>query len=151
MNINLATSQPPNVVALLGYGGLLPFLVALSAIAMDPVHGVVWLALQQAYGAVILSFVGALHWGIAMTSVQLSDSQRTRAYLWSVVPALLAWPALMVTGLLASGLLVVGFTLHYFQDSRLVTKVELPAWYLPLRGRLTAFGCISLIVGALFA
>ena len=55
----------PTSVAWLGYGGLLPF-VALAGIGWWAPGTPLWGTALLAYGAVILSFVGALHWGFAM-------------------------------------------------------------------------------------
>ena len=41
-------------------------------------------------------------------------------------------------------LLIAGFILHYWQDRRLAASVSLPAWYLPLRLRLTVVACLAL-------
>lgn len=136
----------PQRVALLGYGGLLPFIATALGSVFDGSHAVFWLDAQHAYGAVILSFVGALHWGFAMLATDLDDAERDRRYLWSVIPALLAWPALLLSGGLAGAVLLVGFLLHYWQDRRLVQRCALPSWYLPLRGRLTGVACLCLIV-----
>ena len=60
----------PRHVAWLGYGGLLPF-VGLAALAgFDPHHLLAWSDALVGYGAVILSFIGALHWGVAMSWLQ---------------------------------------------------------------------------------
>ena len=63
------TSPPPapipGPVAWLGYGGLLPF-GALALLLLDGARSALWWPALLAYGAVILSFVGALHWGFAM-------------------------------------------------------------------------------------
>ena len=83
----------PRRVALLGYGGLLPFIATALGSVLDGSHAPFWLDAQIAYGAVILSFVGALHWGFAMLAADLDDAERDARYLWSVIPALLAWPA----------------------------------------------------------
>ena len=143
---------PPNPVprsaALLGYGGLLPFLLLAPASLFDPHHARIWSDALFAYGAVILTFVGALHWGFAMTLGDLSASRRTRCFAWSVVPALLAWSAFLFSPILASVLLVTGFLTHYWQDRFLVAASHLPAWYLPLRFRLTTVACICLTAGA---
>ena len=77
------------------------------------------------------------------------ESERDALYLWSVVPALLAWPALLLSGWTASALLVTGFLLHYRQDRRLVQRCALPSWYLPLRGRLTGIACLCMIISPL--
>ncbi len=100
------------------------------------------------YGAVILSFVGALHWGFAMGLGTLSASQQNALFIWSVVPSLLAWPALLLSGAFGSAMLIVGFAAHYAQDIRLARQVALPPWFLPLRLRLTATACACLAVGA---
>lgn len=77
----------PALVARLGYCGLAPLHAPLLAIARDPHHDVLWLQPQLAYGAVILGFVGALHWGFAMALPGLGASAVTRCFLWSVMPA----------------------------------------------------------------
>ncbi|MBL8478125.1 MAG: DUF3429 domain-containing protein [Sterolibacteriaceae bacterium] len=133
-------------MAWLGYGGLLPFIATALGSAAASHHDPLWLDIQHAYGAVILSFVGALHWGVAMLARDIDEAQRDARYLWSVTPALIAWPALLLTGWTASILLVVGFLLHYWQDRRLVRHCALPAWYLPLRGRLTGIACVCMII-----
>lgn len=140
-------SLPPSV-AWLGYGGLLPFLTLAAASAADVHHRLAWSEVLVAYGAVILSFVGALHWGFAMLGDGLSAAERRGCYLWSVVPALLAWPASWLGAPLACGLLIFGFVLHYLQDRRLVRLLDLPGWYLPLRRRLTAVACLALAATA---
>ena len=137
--------RAPLVVAWLGYGGLLPFVSLALAIWFDQNHSSLWRDALISYGAVILSFVGALHWGFAMTQSELTTNQRNHSFIWSVVPALLAWVALLMTPKYAAMVLVVGFMVHFWQDRRLVSLVNLPNWYLPLRLRLTLVACISLL------
>ncbi len=132
----------------LGYGGLLPFLVLAPASLFDRIHGDLWSHALYGYGAIILTFVGALHWGIAMMSSTCDERTRLRAYVWSVVPALLAWPALLLSPLDASLVLVAGFVAHYWRDRRLAGEAGLPGWYLPLRFRLTSVACLCLLAGA---
>ena len=132
----------------LGYGGLIPFIVLAPISLLDSHRGFTWSDALFAYGAVILSFVCALHWGFAMALPGLDDARRVRTMLWSVVPSLMAWPALLLVPMEAAVLLVTGFVLHYIQDRRLARHAELPAWYLPLRLQLTVVACLSLIAGA---
>ena len=142
-------NAPPTAVAWLGYGGLLPFVLLISAVYFLPQHRVFLGQALCAYGAVILSFVGALHWGFAMTLQGLSTKQRLESYVWSVVPALLAWPALVVeSAALGSGLLALGFVANYWRDVCLARATRLPGWYLPLRLRLTTVAglCLLLLV-----
>jgi hypothetical protein len=143
---SLQTIIPP-IVSWLGYGGLLPFVVLAVAAWFDSSHSSLWCDALVGYGAVILSFVGALHWGFAMSQSDMNMHQRTRSFVWSVVPCLLAWVALLMTLKYAVVLLVLGFLIHFWQDWRLVQRVNLPAWYLPLRLQLTLVACISLLSG----
>ena len=140
---------PPSV-ALLGYGGLLPFAALALLLVLGGAHRALWWQALLAYGAVILSFVGALHWGFAMVLRGLGAAQRQGLWLWSVVPALLAWPAVLWAAPGAALLLVAGFAAHRQRDWRLVaqTGAALPPWYLGLRTRLTLVACLCLLVGA---
>ena len=141
----------PAGAAWLGYGGLIPFVVPAVAPLWDHHHGAVWGDLLFAYAAVILAFVGALHWGFAMSLAGLTAQRRQSLFAWSVVPALLAWPALLLSPAVAAPLLIAGFLLHYVQDRRLVRDVGLPRWYLPLRRNLTLVACLCLAAGAWLA
>ena len=137
----------PPVVVWLGYGGLLPFL-ALAAVGLWAPSTPWWSAALLAYGAVILSFVGALHWGFAMAQSGLCTAERTRCFVWSVVPSLLAWPAVLLPPAIGAALLIAGFVAHLIQDHWLAARTAMPGWYLPLRWRLTATACLCLAVGA---
>jgi hypothetical protein len=136
----------PASVAWLGYGGLIPFIVLALAAALDAtpalhtgavLHATAMFALGTralfAYGAVILSFVGALHWAFAMTLHDLPAARRNTAFAWSVVPALLAFVALVLPPPIGAALLILGFLAQYGQDVALTRVANLPAWYLPLR------------------
>ena len=148
----------PRAVAWLGYGGLLPFVALAAASVAAHLSGKYsaanpqqWNAALLAYGAAILSFVGALHWGFAMTLGGMNPVQRSASFVWSVVPALVAWLALLTPPMAATALLVAGFCLHYAQDCRLAAHADLPGWYLPMRLRLTAVTCLCLCVGVIAA
>ena len=144
------SAHPPRTVALLGYGGLLPFGALALLLWLDGARSALWWPALLAYGAVILSFVGALHWGFAMVLPGLAAAQRQGLWVWGVVPALVAWLAVLWAAPGAAVLLVAGFVAHYARDRRLVaqTGAALPAWYLPLRTRLTLVASVCLLAGA---
>jgi hypothetical protein len=131
----------------LGAAGALPFLLlgVLSWIE-GPWQSELRFALL-ANGAVILSFVGALHWAFAMLVPDMAETDRNRAYAWSVIPALLGWVALLLPPSLTSFLLLLGFWSHFAQDFRLARRIALPDWYLPLRLSLTGGASLGLIIG----
>ncbi len=137
-------NAPPRSVAWPGYGGLLPFVALALACVLD--DAAPWRFALLSYGALILSFVGALHWGVAVSASALSERQRNTCFVWSVVPALLAWVTFFLAPGAASMLLAAGFGAHYLQDRQLARHAALPAWYLPLRLRLTVVACVSLLV-----
>jgi hypothetical protein len=146
----MAEAQPvpmPRTVAWLGYGGLIPFLALTPASLLDLRHAALWSSALYAYGATILSFIGALHWGLAMSLPELTGDQRAARYAWSIVPALIAWPAMLLSPPIAAPLLVAGFIAHYLQDRRLARQARLPGWYLPLRMRLSSVACLCLAIG----
>jgi hypothetical protein len=136
---------PPTHVAWLGYGGLLPFIGLAVLMFADAGREALWSRALVGYGAVILSFVGALHWGVAMSAASLAPGLRRHAFLWSVVPSLLAWVATVLPEGIGSAVLVLGFAAHLTQDHRLAGPAALPAWYLPLRRRLTAVAIVCLL------
>lgn len=138
--------KTPRLVAWLAYGGLVPFIALTAANLMDKHRSGVAQHMLLTYGAVILSFVGALHWGFAMTAPAMSERKRNVCFAWSVVPALLAWIAQSIDPVAGSALLAAGFAVHFLQDWRLVRHAGLPAWYLPMRFRLTVVAALSLLV-----
>jgi hypothetical protein len=144
MRVTAVKAVPPRSVAWPGYGGLLPFVALALACVLDGTA--MWRFALLSYGALILSFVGALHWGVALSTSALSERQRNACFVWSIVPALLAWATLFMAPGVAALLLAAGFGAHYLQDRQLARHAALPAWYLPLRLRLTVVASICLLV-----
>ena len=105
-------SQPvrtPLAALVPGLLGLLPFwgfaLATVVDVGSEPLLALMALIM---YGAIILSFVGALHWAFAMTLPTLDNRQRNERLIWSVMPAVLGWRALLMPPLTAAALLVAG-------------------------------------------
>ncbi len=146
--LTTAERRPERLVALLGYSGLVPFAGLATAVWIDPARATLWYGALTGYGAVILSFVGALHWGFAMTLDDLSAGERDRRFVWSVVPSLLAWAALLVPPVAAALVLIAAFVTHVVEDHRLGRAGRLPPWYLPLRLRLTLIASACLAAAA---
>ncbi|MGS7252224.1 DUF3429 domain-containing protein [Pseudomonas sp. SK] len=137
----------PRRFAILGYGGLLPFVGLMLLVVFVPEYRALWAMMLVNYGAVILSFVGALHWGFAMALPALPAEQRRKRLMWSVVPALLGWVSTLLPVSLGCLMLLGGFALHYWQDRKLLQVV--PGWYLPMRLQLTTVASICLLLGAM--
>lgn len=133
----------PAAAAWLGYLGLLPFAAGAAA---------AWLGLPgaaqalAAYGAVILCFVGAMHWGVAALRPQ--DPCNRGAFLASVIPALVAWGALLLpAGPGSLALLAASFPAWLTWERRHLSA-PLPPWLRRLRLELTAGATLALAAGA---
>jgi glutaredoxin len=127
--------QRPAAGAWLGYLGLIPFAVALAGVLLTDGSTADYFAHQfVAYGAVILSFVGAVHWGVALGG----GPAPARRMVVSVLPALAAWAALLLPPPNGAWLLIIGFLALRAWEATGGASRGLPAWYLHLRTRLTA-------------
>jgi hypothetical protein len=128
----------------LGYAGLIPFvlLAVLTWVVRADVAPFVHLGLVG-YGAVIVSFLGGIHWGIAFSKWQAAGSH----LLWGVLPSLLAWTALLMPAYAAAPLLAALLVLCYVADRSLYPAAGLQYW-LGLRLRLTVVASLSLLIAA---
>lgn len=132
---------------LLGFAGILPFYLSLAAVLMWPQSQLALVSLIG-YGAVILSFLGAVHWGMAMQ--EPDQTQAGRSYVFSVVPALLGWLAFISPYQPALIVLAAGFGWVWLREYQKPPGL-MPAWYRQLRGVLTAAILPALIIGAIFS
>ena len=86
--------------------GAIPFLFLGAIVLLDPVGSRTAIQVLISYGAVILSFVGAVHWGFALrdTAHPVNGTALTPAVLgaerdlllFGIVPAVIGWIALSV-------------------------------------------------------
>ena len=131
----------------LSTGGLVPFVVIASAIwALPEAYTPILLFWLTSYAAVILSFVGAVHWGIAMVHPDMTEQDQSVFMTWSIVPALVGWVSLLLpekTGLL---LLITTFVIQYAADHQLALRFRVPSWYLRLRIGLTSVAVLCLLL-----
>jgi hypothetical protein len=128
---------------MLGYAGLIPFIVLSISSWLAPPLGAESTDLLVLYAAIILSFMGAVHWGAAL----VNDGQHSGAhYTASVIPALVAWLAVLTPTPVAITLLLVSFIMLYRHDCRVNDQLGFAAWYLPLRKQLTVVVSICLLV-----
>ncbi len=135
----------PTAAGWLGGAGVLPFLGAaiLAVAAPEPVWRELALRAFVAYSAVILSFLGGIRWGAA-----LSDADPKRLAL-SVAPSLLACGCLLLPPGDAIKLFALLFAVVGIFDVMKRPAPEWPAWFMRLRARLT--GAVVAIHIALWA
>jgi hypothetical protein len=131
------------VAKVLGYAGLIPFVV-FSIGAWLPLPFVGYpVDYLVAYAAVILAFMGAIHWGAAMAGPK---GMRARYLVASVIPALVAWITLLLPQSTALLVLLAGFVSLYAFDRATSRMQDLPGWYVPMRLRLTTVVALCLAV-----
>lgn len=147
----------------LGYAGLIPFLgLAVFTGIYSGTETASYLAkINLIYALCIISFLGAVHWGIA---IAVSQSEQpiylagldpaefeTRSFIWGVTPSLLAWlagafsPAQHTLWILALILALV-----WLVDQRLLKPMKAFDSYLKLRNHLTLGAILGLLITACF-
>jgi Protein of unknown function (DUF3429) len=129
----------------LGYFGLIPFVLCalLSLIVREDAHPYVLLMLSG-YAAVVLSFLGGIHWGLGMRT----QPDLTTHYVWGVVPSLVGWVSVVMpafAGLVIQGVMLVAC---YMVDRKFYPNYGASAW-LTLRFRLTVIAGLSCFIGAI--
>ncbi|KAK6503928.1 hypothetical protein TWF506_002150 [Arthrobotrys conoides] len=75
--------------------------------------------IQVGFGAVILSFLGAIHWGLEFAAY--GGSHPYQRYLLGILAPALAWPTVFMQYDIALLTQFLGFTGMYFADSRATT------------------------------
>lgn len=149
----------------LGYGGLIPFLglAVLTGLYSGTDTAAVLAQYNLVYALCIVSFLGAVHWGLAialsatsqkpefLTEMDLAGFE-TRSFIWGVTPSLLAWvvgafsPAQYALWILAGVLAFV-----WLVDQRLLKPMKAFDSYLKLRNHLTLGAILGLLITACFA
>lgn len=137
-------ANPGPVALKIGYAGLLPFLLGalLVWLVRADAHPYATLMLS-CYAAVVLSFLGGVHWGLGMRQPDASPT----VFWWGVLPGAAAWVGVMMppyAGLVVHGVMLVAC---YLVDRRTYPLLGAAAW-LTLRFRLTVVASLSCFVGA---
>ena len=135
------TNDAARNALLLGYAGLIPF-VTLAAVVLL-VEGELQLLAGRAliaYGAVIISFLGAWHWSVAIN--QGGNYASLARMGFAVTPALLGWLAILLPFSYGMALVIAGLLMACVADGRWQTTA--PSWYRRLRQRLTLVATASM-------
>ncbi len=139
------TSQPPAWAWILGLAGLIPFVMGAAMQWYGPPgwRMLAGLALLS-YGAVIVSFLGGIHWGLAMRATPVPLVR----LIWGVMPSLLGWSAVLLDSPWGPGVLALSLLVCFAVDRGAYRTLGLSAW-LPLRATLTLVATASVVLGAL--
>lgn len=163
MKETFALASVPQQAYTLGLAGTLPYLATsvstvwlswglntqyptqstfLNAFLFDHASATHWLQIlepiQVGYGAVIISFLGAIHWGLEFAE-KATHPERTRLrYAIGVLAPAVAWPTIFMPTEWALTTQFAAFCALYFTDSRATVRGWVPSWYGTYRFVLTA-------------
>ncbi|KAI9821463.1 MAG: hypothetical protein M1832_003309 [Thelocarpon impressellum] len=101
--------------------------------------------LQVGYGAVILSFLGAIHWGLEFAKYG-GQHHGYKRYMIGVFAPAVAWPTILLPVEYALTTQFLAFVFLYFADARTTVRGWAPAWYSTYRFVLTFIVGASLVV-----
>ncbi|WP_018698702.1 DUF3429 domain-containing protein [Amorphus coralli] len=137
----------PHLARTLALAGAIPFVAGAVLLWIGSVGGLsgdfVSGALKS-YSAVILSFLGGVHWGLALAA---PDTRfRDRELLFSIVPAVVSWVAVLFAPGIALMVLAIAFLLQGLFDIWIALKDHAPNWYARLRAEMTLIVCVLLLV-----
>jgi hypothetical protein len=143
MQINL--SSPTLTARAIGYAGLIPFigLSAMSVLWHDIHHSAILFSLL-AYGATIISFLGAIHWGLAMREGQPDRN----TIIWGVIPSLAAWGSLVVDTYWGLAIQVITLWVCFLVDYKRYPQFGVSEW-LSMRLQLTVIAGVCLVLPVL--
>jgi len=145
--------DPTRTTALrLGFLGLVPFagLAVASLAGGEDLRAVANPALL-AYGATILSFLGGIHWGLALARPALAAREVALMLAVGVLRRLLGFTALLVPAPLGHALCAGGLALFLVVDRAAAERGLAPAWFMQLRWPLSCAAALAMVMGALTA
>jgi len=100
--------------------------------------------IQIGYGAVIISFLGAIHWGLEYAGYGGYHSYRR--YMYGVIAPAVAWPTIFMPVEYALISQFAAFNFLYFADARATARGWFPPWYSTYRFVLTFLVGASIVI-----
>ncbi|MFZ2099186.1 MAG: DUF3429 domain-containing protein [Oricola sp.] len=147
-----SVEQTATFLALLGF---LPFAFFTSLLLADPGllsfrdaaaagFGSVLIAALKVYSAIVLSFIGGIRWGIAITR-QEGGQEETEALVLAAGPSLIGWFAFFLAEPWSFAVLAAAFAATGWWDSRSAGNKGIPEWFGRLRVLLTVLVMVTMI------
>jgi len=128
----------PTLAIILGIAGIIPFAVLgiASVGGGSPTSSLTAVRGLVGYGAVILAFLGGVHWGFTLGEAK--DPRATRARLTlGVLPSLVGWVALfasiVASPVISLIILIAGFIGTVVVEARAQARDLMPSGYMALR------------------
>ena len=135
-----------NLAKILGFSGLIPFIIALIALNFD-VNKTQVLEIIIVYGYTIVAFLGGIYWGVGLNIKVVAK----KYFFISTLPTILILISLFFPLSLVSKIIYLICILNFFLYLELffLQTLKLPKWFLFLRIKLNIFLTLLLIMIAL--
>lgn len=129
-----AAAHRRKLVWALSLAGVIPFAALTVFLVLvgkqHPLNAIALDALKT-YGAVILSFLGGIRWGLALEATDRRLA--AKVHVASIVPSLAGWFALFLPDAVALGVLAVAFAAHGAWDSFAGQVGTFRNWFVQIR------------------
>ena len=128
------------LIFLLSILGLLPFFFGLIDLLLNKDSLFFIVNLPKYYGSIILTFLGAVYWGIILYDSRkdlISEKVKTYIICWSIIPSLWSGLILIFNHNITIIILALCFMVVQFVDEYIIKYFKFPIWYLFLRRSLT--------------
>jgi len=132
----------------LAVAGAVPFaLLAGAALVLGQKHPMFGVAIDalRAYGAVILSFLGGIRWGMVIENPKADGL----TLFYSIIAPLAAWLAFFLTPVTGIILLLIAFSGQGAWDSLSLHRDNRKGWFARLRTIMTCVVAASLLIALL--
>ena len=140
------------LIILLSIFGLLPFFFGLIDLLLNKDNLFFVINLPKYYGSVILTFLGAVYWGIILNDSNknlITEKVKTFTICWSIIPSLWSGLILIFSHNITIIILALCFIIVQFVDEFIIKYFKFPIWYLFLRRSLT-IAVISILIFSFF-
>ena len=128
------------LVIILSILGLLPFFFGLIDLLLNKDNLFFIINLPKYYGSVILTFLGAVYWGIILNDNHKNlIPEKVKIYIicWSIIPSLWGCLILIFNNNITIIILAICYIIVQFVDEFVIKYFKFPIWYLFLRRLLT--------------
>ena len=136
------------LIILLSVLGLLPFFFGLIDLFLNKDNLFFVINLPKYYGSIILTFLGAIYWGIILNDSHknlIPEKIKTYITYWSIIPSLWSSLILIFNHNITIIILAICYIIVQFVDEFVIKYFKFPIWYLFLRRLLTMIVIFILI------
>ena len=141
------------LIILLSVLGLLPFFFGLIDLFLNKDNLFFVINLPKYYGSIILTFLGAIYWGIILNDSHknlIPEKIKTYITYWSIIPSLWSSLILIFNHNITIIILAICYIIVQFVDEFVIKYFKFPIWYLFLRRLLTIIVILILIFSYFF-